>query len=280
MSKARERAYERRRYEEWQAKLSERKRRRRRVQQIVLASGSSLAAVAVIIGVAFLVTHNGDDATDASTAASVAPSASATASSAATPVKGGCTPSTLGAVSSPKQIAKVPSKSLAQNTTWTATFKTTCGTIEMELYGKKAPQAVSSTIALIRSKFYDGTPCHRLTTSGIFVLQCGDPTGTGTGGPGYSYGPLENVGNGKMPPGTVAMARGSDVNSQGSQFFLVYDDTTLDPAQTGGGYTVIGKITKGLDVVKKVAKSGVSGGSGDGAPTTAVSITSATVKKG
>ena len=95
----------------------------------------------------------------------------------------------------------------------------------MELYGDKAPQTVSSFIFLSKDGFYDDTSCHRLTTSGIYVLQCGDPTGTGSGGPGYQYG-IENAPkDGKYPAGTLAMARGEDPNTNGSQFFMVYKDT-------------------------------------------------------
>ena len=145
----------------------------------------------------------------------------------------------------------------------------------MTLDGAKAPQAVSSAIFLSRNGFWNGTPCHRLVTSGIYVLQCGDPTGSGSGGPGYSFGPVENAPkDGVYPAGTVAMARTSDPNSNGSQFFIVYKDSQL-PTDSGG-YTVLGKVTSGLDVVQKVAAGGAEGGS-DGAPQRKVSIVSTAV---
>ncbi len=101
----------------------------------------------------------------------------------------------------------MPPKSLAAGRTWTATVATTCGTMTFTLDGKKAPQTVASFIFLARKGFFDNTPCHRLTTSGLFVLQCGDPTGTGSGGPGYEFG-IENApATGDYPAGTVAMAR-------------------------------------------------------------------------
>jgi peptidyl-prolyl cis-trans isomerase B (cyclophilin B) len=127
--------------------------------------------------------------------------------------------------------------------------------------------------------------CHRLTTAGIFVLQCGDPTATpgdennGTGGPGYSYGPVENAPkNDVYPAGTIAMARqGNKGSSMGSQFFLVYKDSPI-PHDSAGGYTVMGKIIGGLDVVEKVAAGGTAQ---DGtAPARAISIVSATVEAG
>jgi peptidyl-prolyl cis-trans isomerase B (cyclophilin B) len=277
VSKARERAYERRRYEEWQRNLADRKRRRQQARRIALAVVSSVAAIGVMVGVTLLVTTSGDDPT--STASS--PSASASASSAATAAPGGCTPSTLGTVASPKQTAKAPPKSLAAGKKWTLALDTTCGAITIELDGAKAPQAVSSTISLARSGFYDKTPCHRLTTANLFVLQCGDPLGTGSGGPGYQFGPVENAPkDGVYPAGTVAMARSNSQDSNGSQFFLVYKETTLPT--DGGGYSVIGHITKGLDVVKKVAKSGTddANGSGDGHPVTPISIVSTKVTQG
>jgi peptidyl-prolyl cis-trans isomerase B (cyclophilin B) len=105
------------------------------------------------------------------------------------------------------------------------------------------------------------------------VLQCGDPTGSGSGGPGYSFGPVENAPkNGVYPAGTVAMARAQSTNSNGSQFFIVYKDSTL-PAP---GYTIMGQVVSGLDVVQKVAAGGVEGGS-DGAPKRPISILSTTM---
>ncbi len=137
---------------------------------------------------------------------------------------------------------------------------------------------MASFVSLAEKGFFNGTPCHRLVTAGIYVLQCGDPTGTGTGGPGYSFGPVENAPSDNVyPAGTIAMARqGGNGDSQGSQFFLVYKDSTI-PSDPAGGYTVFGRITSGLDVVERVAEAGVSGGAGDGTPTTPISIEQVTV---
>src|SRR5947209_6377383 len=104
-----------------------------------------------------------------------------------------------------------------------------------------APCTVNNFRSLIARHFYDNTPCHRLTTQGIYVLQCGDPSGKGTGGPGYTFAD-ENLKGAKYPRGTVAMAN-SGPGTNGSQFFLVYKDTQLDP-----NYTPFGTITKGLDI--------------------------------
>lgn len=172
----------------------------------------------------------------------------------------------------------LPPASAAQDREWTGELRTSAGDIAFTLDGQAAPQSVANFVTLAQGGYFDDTDCHRLTISGIYVLQCGDPTGTGTGTPGYTYGPLENVpdpvegdpGVALYPAGTIAMARGLTADSQGSQFFLVYEDTTL-PTNTGG-YTVFGKITSGLDVVRAVADAGTADGAGDGSPATPVTI--------
>lgn len=190
--------------------------------------------------------------------------------------KNPCPAPTSTPVAKPKSYAKAPAKTLAQGKLWNATVTTSCGPIELELYGDKAPQTVSSFLFLARSGFYAGSPCHRLTTSeALKVLQCGDPTGTGTGGPGYTYG-TENVPkDGAYPVGTLAMARGGQTTSNGSQFFLTTGDSTL-PTE-GGGYSIFGTVTKGMDVLAKVAAGGIAGGQSDGAPARAISIEKITV---
>lgn len=172
----------------------------------------------------------------------------------------------------------VPSADLAEGRTWTGTLTLNGIPLGVELDGAAAPQAVSSEISLAQSGFYDGVGCHRLTTSGLFVLQCGDPNGDGTGGPGYNYGPVENApADGLYPAGTLAMARSTSQYSQGSQFFIVYEDTTL-PGDTGG-YTVLGTVTSGLDELRAaVIDAGTADGGGDGAPAVPVTIDSFTLQ--
>ena len=148
----------------------------------------------------------------------------------------------------------------------------------IELLGAKAPATVSSFILLAKEDYWAPSPCHRLTgdDQGLWVLQCGDPTGTGAGpGPGYHYG-IENApADGKYPRGTVAMARTSDPNSNGDQFFIVYKDTTLPT--DGGGYSIFGTVTKGMDIVDKIAAAGVY--SVDGmSPMAPISILSVSVQ--
>lgn len=142
------------------------------------------------------------------------------------------------------------------------TFSTSIGDLTATLDATSAPCTVNSLISLVEQGWYDDTECHRLTTQGIYVLQCGDPTATGMGGPGYSWGPVENApGDDVYPAGTIAMARvGGDGESMGSQFFLVYEESQI-PSDQAGGYTVFGRITSGLDVVQAIADGGTQDGS-------------------
>ena len=170
------------------------------------------------------------------------------------------------------KVAPKPDASIAAGTQ--IVLDTNCGPIVISTLAKLAPATVASEVFLAKQGYYDKTPCHRLTTSGIFVLQCGDPTGTGSGGPGYTV-PDENLPTAtgvNYPAGTVAMANAGPGTS-GSQFFLVYQDTTLPP-----NYTIWGKVTSGLDLVQAIAATGDAGGTGDGAPTQPVVIEQATVR--
>jgi peptidyl-prolyl cis-trans isomerase B (cyclophilin B) len=140
-----------------------------------------------------------------------------------------------------------------------ATLDTTLGAFQVTLDAASAPCTVNSFVSLTQQGYYDDSPCHRLTTleeGGIAVLQCGDPTGTGTGGPGYTYGD-ELSGTESYGPGTLAMAnRGPDTN--GSQFFVVYDETPLPPS-----YTVFGSVDQaGIDAITELAAQGTVPGEG------------------
>ncbi len=136
----------------------------------------------------------------------------------------------------------------------TLTLTTNCGDIVISLLGSKAPVTVNSIATLANAGYYNKTLCHRLTTEGIFVLQCGDPTATGSGSPtgwkGYVDENLPKATVRNYPAGTVAMAN-SGPRTNGSQFFLVYKDTQLGP-----NYTIWGTITKGLDLVQKIGAVG------------------------
>lgn len=189
------------------------------------------------------------------------------------------------ASATPAATRTLPPKSDAEDRTWTGSMTINTTKLSITLNGKKAPQATANFIDLADSGFYAGLSCHRLTTSGIYVLQCGDPSGDGTGGPGYTFGPLENVPKstvtksgtkyGVYPAGTIAMARGTTEDSQGSQFFIVYKASEL-PAP---GYTVFGEVTGGLSALKTaITSKGTSDGSTDGAPKVTTSLGAIEVK--
>ena len=179
-----------------------------------------------------------------------------------------------------KKWSSPPAMTIDTAASYTAVLNTSCGDITLKLDAKNAPKTVNSFVFLAEQNYYNHTHCHRLTTSGIYVLQCGDPTGTGTGGPGYTI-PDEYLNDpaikgGTYPAGTVAMAN-SGPNTNGSQFFLVYQDSPL-PAS----YTPFGTITGGLDIVQHIGKDGVGTGGNsptDGPPKDSVVINSVPVTK-
>ncbi|GAA4976572.1 peptidylprolyl isomerase [Yinghuangia aomiensis] len=168
-----------------------------------------------------------------------------------------------------------PAMSIDTKAQYEMVLKSTCGDITVALDAAKAPHTVNSFNFLASQKYFDHTKCHRLTTEGMNVLQCGDPTGTGSGGPGYKL-PDENLTGATYPAGTIAMANGGP-NTGGSQFFLCINDTQLGP-----NYTPFGKVTVGMDVLKKILDGGIDQelmGPGDGTPHENVVFNSVTVTK-
>ena len=178
----------------------------------------------------------------------------------------------------PKPIA-APAEAVAESRVWTGSMTVAGKPIEFELYGDKAPKAVANFVTLAKKGFFDTTGCHRLTTANIYVLQCGDPAGDGTGGPGYNFGPVENApADNVYGPGIIAMARTGDAaNSMGSQFFIVYGSSFI-PADNAGGYTVFGKVTKNLNSIRDLAKLGTADGGQDGRPKNPIQLAAVTVK--
>jgi peptidyl-prolyl cis-trans isomerase B (cyclophilin B) len=175
----------------------------------------------------------------------------------------------------PQQYAHAPALTIAR-TTYTARIVTNCGTIIASLDGKDAPHTVNSFAFLAKKGYFNDTTCVRLTTAeaGIEVLQCGDPTGTGGGGAGYTL-PDENLKGATYPPGTLAMAN-SGPNTGSSQFFFVYG-----PSQLAAAYTPFGHVTAGLDVLKRIAQAGSdnANGPGDGHPNQPIVIESFAVTR-
>jgi peptidyl-prolyl cis-trans isomerase B (cyclophilin B) len=180
----------------------------------------------------------------------------------------------------PTPSGTVPPKALAQNRAWSGSLTLNSVKLGITLDGKRAPQAVANFVSLADKGFYNGLTCHRLTTKPYYVLQCGDPAGDGSGGPGYSFGPVENAPkNGIYPTGVIAMGRGSSENSQGSQFFIVYRTSGFG---AGNDYTVFGKVTSGLPALQSaITSKGVAAGTGpspdDGRPKVTTKITALSV---
>jgi peptidyl-prolyl cis-trans isomerase B (cyclophilin B) len=235
--------------------------------------GSIIGALIVVaLVVFFIVQTTGDDKTPAaarSTAASTsaAPTSTPASSASATEAAYPCDWKATGS-SAKKGTTKPPTTTPTKTGTVTVSVTTNRGPLTFTLDRSKAPCAVESFVSLTEQKYFDATTCHRLTTSGIYVVQCGDPTGSGSGGPGYSFAD-ELTGKETYTRGVLAMANsGADTN--GSQFFIVYKDSTLGPQ-----YTVFGSVTKGLGVIDKVAAGGSdnSHGTGDGKPKLALNLT-------
>ena len=261
VNKKQARANERKRQEQLERKVALKEQERRQSRQQWRATAAIAAGVLLVIALigAVAVLADKDDPEPGSTAS-------------ATP----------GATSDPAPTADglpAPDPTIAAGRDWTMTLDTSQGPITITLDGAAAPQATAALVSLGRTGYFDQTDCHRLTTAGIYVLQCGDPNGDGTGGPGYSYGPIENApADGVYPAGTVAMARHrDDAGSMGSQFFIVYEDSTI-PTDSAGGYTVVGTVTDGLGIVGDVASAGTITGDADGRPATSVIINEVAVE--
>ncbi len=276
---------------ERQLERREAKERRRRLYTIV---GSALAGVVVIGAVVATVVLTRDDSRDDSSASAATSASSATETTTPPPPGDGqlppfVAPANLGAdcqypsaAAASKQVkpprtGTVPTEPAQVS----ASMATDQGNIGLQLDNAKSPCTVNSFASLAQQGYFNDTPCHRLTTSeGLSVLQCGDPTGKGTGGPGYQFAneyPTDQYQPGDpalqqpvvYPRGTLAMANAGP-GTNGSQFFLVYKDSQLPP-----NYTVFGTIDDtGLATLDKIAGAGVTGGGQDGAPATAVKIKS------
>jgi peptidyl-prolyl cis-trans isomerase B (cyclophilin B) len=273
--KERQRKLERERY---QRRLDKRAQQEQRIRRWTVSSLAGVVVLAVAVGVFFLVRSSGGKASASSAAASpsapASPSSAATAS-AAPPVAEPASHCSYASAPPASRNAGTPPAKPDSTATYQATIHTNRGSIVINLLNSKATCTVNSFVYLASKNYFGNTTCHRLTTAGIYVLQCGDPTGTGSGGPGYKFGD-ENLTGAKYTAGTVAMANGGP-GTNGSQFFLVYQNSLSLPAN----YTPFGTIASGLNIIQNVAKAGSdnSNGSGDGHPKEKVDITSVTIKK-
>jgi peptidyl-prolyl cis-trans isomerase B (cyclophilin B) len=280
--KQRQRKLERERYQRRQARQAQQNQRARKW---TIGVSAAVAVLVVLVGSYFLFQPFKSSPASAKAAASASATAAASASPSAS-LTPSATPSAATVAepahrctytASPPASRKVgtPPVKPYYKAAYQATLHTSRGNIVINLLNSKATCTVNSFAYLAAKNFFTGTHCHRLTTSGIFVLQCGDPTGTGSGGPGYKFAD-ENLTGAKYTAGTVAMAN-SGPGTNGSQFFLVYKNSLSLPAN----YTPFGTIEGGLNIIQKVAKAGSdnSNGPGDGHPKDKVEINSVTIKK-
>jgi peptidyl-prolyl cis-trans isomerase B (cyclophilin B) len=275
----------------------ERRAKRARTRRILVISIGAIVAVAAIAAVVIAVVNtkgnksNATPATNSPAASSSAPTTSAGPTPPAPPlppfkpsasVGANCQyPASPDAAAKPAKLphtGKIPTDPATQS----ASMVTTQGNIGLLLANNESPCTVNSFASLAGQKWFNDTKCHRLTTSqDLGVLQCGDPKGDGTGGPGYGF--ANEYPTDQYPPndpklkeavlyprGTLAMANSGQPNSNGSQFFMVYKDSMLPPE-----YTVFGTIqADGLATLDKIAKAGVAGGGEDGPPAVEVTIKS------
>ncbi|MCA2256576.1 peptidylprolyl isomerase [Mycobacterium intracellulare] len=273
----------------------ERRAKQAKTRRIVLIAAGSIVAVAVVVAVVLTIVntkHEHKSNTAATTTSSSSPESTTPAGPApsapplpafkpSAEVGANCqypaTPEPAAKQVKPPRTGKVPTDPAQVS----VSMVTNQGHIGLMLANNESPCTVNSFASLVGQKYFDNTKCHRLTTSpGLGVLQCGDPKGEGTGGPGYQF--ANEYPTDQYPPndpkaqepvlyprGTLAMANAGP-GTNGSQFFMVYKDSQLPPQ-----YTVFGTIQPdGLATLDKIAKAGVGGGGEDGAPATEVTITS------
>ena len=262
--KDRQRKLARERMLRQQARRAERDRKAR---QITIVAVICCVVAGLGVGGYFLFAGPGG-----SKAAAVSATSSATPStSASTQVKPATSCSYQASGTAARNVGTPPARPDGQ-ASYQATIHTNRGDVVIDLLNSKATCTVNSFVYLAAKKYFNGTHCHRLSTVDPFVLQCGDPTGTGKGGPGYKFAD-ENLTGATYTRGTVAMAN-SGPNTNGSQFFIVYKNTTEAPS-----YTPFGKVVKGLGIIQNVAKAGSDNAAGDGHPKEKVVIESVTIKK-
>ncbi|OBH34916.1 peptidylprolyl isomerase [Mycobacterium intracellulare] len=273
----------------------ERRAKQAKTRRIVLITAGSIVAVAVVVAVVLTIVntkHEHKSNTAATTTSASSPETTTPAGPApsapplpafkpSAEVGANCqypaTPEPAAKQVKPPRTGKVPTDPAQVS----VSMVTNQGHIGLMLANNESPCTVNSFASLVGQKYFDNTKCHRLTTSpGLGVLQCGDPKGEGTGGPGYQF--ANEYPTDQYPPndpkaqepvlyprGTLAMANAGP-GTNGSQFFMVYKDSQLPPQ-----YTVFGTIQPdGLATLDKIAKAGVAGGGEDGAPATEVTITS------
>jgi peptidyl-prolyl cis-trans isomerase B (cyclophilin B) len=264
---------------ERQRKLARERHQRRLVRQAQRARRTrlwtgALTAVIVVAGLAVGSVFLADRPTG--TSASPTPTPSATPSPTPTTVTEPATHCTYTPSGTAARKVTVPPATPDYKASYQATIDTNRGAIVVDLLNSKATCTVNSFVHLADAGFYNNTPCPRLTTSDFYIIQCGDPTGTGSGGPGYEFA-SENLTGATYPAGTLAMANSGSPDSNGSQFFLVYKDSSSLPPD----YTPFGEIVSGLNILQTVGNAGYGppvNSAGGGKPKESVQIESVTIK--
>lgn len=251
----------------------EQDKRRKRDNVLAVSAGTAAVVVALVLQLTVFSSNPTEEDYAAAQAGLTSPSATPPAPA---------PPSASTPASQTSNAENIPKPETAAGRTFTGELKLNSGTLGVELDGTAAPQATAVFKSLADQNFFAGLNCHRLTTAETFgVLQCGSKAGDGSSDPGYTWGPLENTPqDNSYPAGTIAVARsGGNAYGNGTQFFIVYKDTVI-PADAAGGYTVVGKVTSGLDVVANIAAAGLKPGdnAADGAPAEPVTIDSFSLK--
>jgi peptidyl-prolyl cis-trans isomerase B (cyclophilin B) len=281
--KQRQRELERQRYQRRMARQVERDHK---VRQWSISALAGVVVLGLALGGYFLFSggsktpaaasakHTPAASASTSASASASPSASSTAAAAVTEPAHKCT-----YLSNPPAARKVGTPPTTPNwkASYQATIHTNRGNIVINLLNSKATCTVNSFVYLASKDYFNKTSCPRLSTSeGLYMIQCGDPTGTGEGGPGYEFA-SENLSGAKYTAGTLAMANTGAANSNGSQFFLVYKNSELAPS-----YTPFGQIVDGLKILQSIGAHGYGpplSSAGGGKPKESVEIESVTIKK-
>jgi peptidyl-prolyl cis-trans isomerase B (cyclophilin B) len=281
--------------EKYRRQQEQRLARRQQLRRRWLAGTAVVLAAALIGSLLFVFLPGGSGKkTSASASKSASASPTATTTTVAEPAHH-CTYTKATPVA--KKVS-FPPATPDYTASYQATINTNLGKITFNLLNSKATCTVNSFVHLAEAGYFDNTQCHRIVTSGIYVLQCGDPYSTattkldcsssgkiGTGTPGYEF-TSENLTKATYPAGTVAMANKGSADTNGSQFFIVYKDSTSGlNGSSGPSYTPFATVSSGLDIVQNVAKKGyacqyvVSGQSEGGAPKEKVVVDSVTIKK-
>ncbi len=271
----------RRRLDRQLQRRQEREASRKRWTLIATIAGTVVLAVVVTIVVVAFTNDDKKPAATTSTSPSASPSSTRSplptrapakiASRAAKKTTGPCgyaeSATALKQNTNLFDVGLPPDPSPAPTARHIVVFTTNRGAITAALDGSSAPCNVQSLVYLIGKKFYDNTACPRSVDQGIYVVQCGDPTASGAGGPTYTVKD-ENLSRAKYPAGAIAMANGGP-NTNGSQFFFITQDSNMYKAAGTGldkKYTVVGHVTKGLDILQKVAQNDGSNQAGGGRP--------------